>query len=33
MVSRVLKDLERGDWLVVEPDGGWWLPRELPAKW
>lgn len=33
MVSRVLKDLERGGWLAVEPGGGWWLPRELPAKW
>lgn len=33
MVSRVLKDLERGGWLVVEPAGGWRLPRELPAKW
>lgn len=33
MVSRVLKDLERGGWLVVQPGGGWWLPRELPAKW
>ncbi|MCE2907820.1 MAG: Crp/Fnr family transcriptional regulator [Burkholderiaceae bacterium] len=33
MVSRVLKDLERGGWLVVERRGGWRLPRELPAKW
>jgi CRP/FNR family cyclic AMP-dependent transcriptional regulator len=33
MVSRVLKDLERGGWLVVVPRGGWRLPRELPAKW
>jgi CRP/FNR family transcriptional regulator, cyclic AMP receptor protein len=33
MVSRVLKDLERGGWLLVEPDGSWILPRELPAKW
>jgi CRP/FNR family cyclic AMP-dependent transcriptional regulator len=33
MVSRVLKDLERGGWLVVERRGGWQLPRELPAKW
>lgn len=33
MVSRVLKDLERGGWLVVEPAGAWRLPRELPAKW
>ena len=22
-----------GGWLAVEPGGGWWLPRELPAKW
>mgnify|MGYP001809728691 FL=1 len=33
MVSRVLKDLERGGWLVVEKRGAWRLPRELPAKW
>ncbi len=33
MVSRVLKDLERGGWLVIEPAGAWLLPRELPAKW
>jgi len=33
MVSRVLKDLQRGGWLVVEPRGAWRLPRELPAKW
>lgn len=33
MVSRVLKDLERGGWLVVERRGGWQLPRDLPAKW
>ncbi len=33
MVSRVLKDLERGGWLTVEPAGAWRLPRELPAKW
>lgn len=33
MVSRVLKDLERGGWLLIEPRGGWRLPKELPAKW
>jgi CRP/FNR family cyclic AMP-dependent transcriptional regulator len=33
MVSRVLKDLERGGLLAVDAGGGWWLPRELPAKW
>ena len=33
MVSRVLKDLQRGGWLLVEPQGAWRLPRELPAKW
>lgn len=33
MVSRVLKDLERGGWLAVEASGAWWLPREWPAKW
>jgi CRP/FNR family cyclic AMP-dependent transcriptional regulator len=33
MVSRVLKDLERGGLLVVDANGAWRLPRELPAKW
>jgi CRP/FNR family transcriptional regulator, cyclic AMP receptor protein len=33
MVSRVLKDLTEGGWLVHEPGGGWWLPRSLPGKW
>ncbi len=32
MVSRVLKDLERGG-LVVPGPGAWLMPRELPAKW
>ncbi len=33
MVSRVMKDLEVGGLLVIEPSGSWLLPRELPSKW
>jgi CRP/FNR family transcriptional regulator, cyclic AMP receptor protein len=32
MVSRVLKDLERGGLLLPRP-GEWLLPRKLPDKW
>jgi CRP/FNR family transcriptional regulator, cyclic AMP receptor protein len=32
MVSRVLKDLERGGLLLPGP-GEWVLPRKLPDKW
>jgi len=32
MVSRLLKDLERGGYIAIE-SAGWVLPRPLPRRW
>jgi CRP/FNR family cyclic AMP-dependent transcriptional regulator len=33
MVSRLMKDLERGGWIVPLDGGQLRLPRPLPARW
>jgi CRP/FNR family cyclic AMP-dependent transcriptional regulator len=33
MVSRLMKDLERGGWIVPTDGGQMQLPRPLPARW
>ncbi|WP_418316964.1 Crp/Fnr family transcriptional regulator [Piscinibacter sakaiensis] len=33
MVSRLLKDLERGGYIEADPDGHWLLLRRLPGHW
>jgi CRP/FNR family cyclic AMP-dependent transcriptional regulator len=33
MVSRVMKDLERGGYVIVLDSGGLLLPKPLPPRW